>query len=356
MSTLQRRVGDYAILSEPGGQGATATILVGQHVRTGRRAALKPIQRVGDDLRELRHVSTLGHPNVVTLFEDFEHDGVPYIAMEFMERGSLRPLIGTLTPAQIFGAIEAILSGLQHAHDHGLVHRDAKPENVLVAADGTVKLADFGAAKSFAQVTLQATQAGLTVGTPAYMSPEQAIGDPTGPATDLYSTGLIAYELWLHTLPYPPTRNPIEQLVQHVREPILAPRSVDPALDAGIAAWLERMLAKDAADRPPSAREAWEQLEVIAAALLGPLWRRDAPIASAAAEPPVAPAPAAAAVVEPEAPESNTGGAAYITYHARRRAPVPRMVETSEAAEPPPPPPIVVKPSEAETVPPRAVW
>ena len=97
---------------------------------------------------ESRIAGSLGHPNMVTVHDYFEHDGIPYIAMEYMEQGSLRPFVGQLSLAQIGGVLEGLLAGLAHAHARGIVHRDLKPENLMITADGGIKIADFGIAKA----------------------------------------------------------------------------------------------------------------------------------------------------------------------------------------------------------------
>src|ERR671932_647850 len=127
-------------------------------------------------LRESRVAGSLSHPNIVTVHDYFEHDGTPYIAMEYVERGSLRPYVGHLSFAQIGGVLEGLLAGLAHAESHGIVHRDLKPENLMVTADGRVKIADFGIAKATTKMQTGAflTAAGMTIGTPRYMAPEQA--------------------------------------------------------------------------------------------------------------------------------------------------------------------------------------
>ena len=122
-----------------------------------RAVALKELDGLGATdptatvrfLREARLGGSLNHPNIVTVHEYFEHGGVPYIAMEFLPRGPLRPLVGTLTDPQVVGVLEGILAGLAHADEHGIVHRDLKPENVMRTKDGAVKIADFGIATAY---------------------------------------------------------------------------------------------------------------------------------------------------------------------------------------------------------------
>jgi serine/threonine protein kinase len=282
---MSAQVGDYEVRTELGDRGGMAVVHHATQSRLGRPVALKQVElRGGGELverfvREARRAGSLNHPNIVAVLDVFEHDDVPYIAMEYLERGSLRPWVGALSRPQILGVLEGVLAGLAHAHDHGIVHRDIKPENLLVTADGRVKLTDVGIARAYDKVTLRLTGPGMTVGTPAYMAPEQALGQDVGPWTDLYATGVVAYELLLGRLPHDDSATPVAALRRHVSEPPRAPRELDPHFDPRLAVWLEEMLAEDPRDRPREAREAWEQLEELALALHGPLWRRGARIA-----------------------------------------------------------------------------
>ena len=116
------------------------------------------------------------------MFDFLEQDGVPYIAMEYLERGSLRPFVGRMSLAQVAGVLEGLLAALSHAEAMQIVHRDVKPENLLVTGEGGIKIADFGIAKAMQQVATEEmlTPAGATVGTPAYMAPEQAMAQEIG--------------------------------------------------------------------------------------------------------------------------------------------------------------------------------
>ena len=151
--------------------------------------------------------------------------------MEYLERGSLRPLLSTLALPQVIGVLEGLLAGLAHAHGRGTVHRDLKPENVLVAANGTVKIADFGIAKAFdSEIGNPLTLTGTTVGTPAYMAPEQAMAGEVGPAADLYAVGVMAYEMLAGELPFHGSDVPMAIMLQHLHDPVppsarLAPTS-----------------------------------------------------------------------------------------------------------------------------------
>jgi serine/threonine protein kinase len=282
---MSGQVGDYEVLGELSDRGSMAVIYRAIRSPLGRPVALKQVDlRGGGELverfvREARVAGSLNHPNIVAVLDVFEHDDAPYIAMEYVERGSLRPWVGALSRPQALGVLEGVLAGLAHAHDHGVVHRDVKPENVLVTAAGRVKLTDVGIARAYDKATLRLTGPGMTVGTPAYMAPEQALGQDVGPWTDLYATGIVAYELLLGRLPYDRRETPVATLLRHVYDPPRPPRELDPLFEPRLAQWLEEMLAKDPRDRPRDAREAWDQLEELALALHGPLWRRAAGIA-----------------------------------------------------------------------------
>ena len=190
-----RRVGRFELIEEVG-RGGMGVVYRARQTDLERDVAVKelPAFHATDEtfvarfLRESRIAGSLQHPNIVTVYDYFEHDGVPYIAMEYVDRGSLRPLMRNLTLAQVAGVLEGMLAGLAHAETRGIVHRDMKPENLMVTSDGTIKIADFGIAKAFNQAAATsgfATRTGTTVGTPAYMAPEQAMAKDIGPWTDL---------------------------------------------------------------------------------------------------------------------------------------------------------------------------
>ena len=154
-SAVTRSVGRYEILREVG-RGGMAIVYLARQTDLDRYVALKelgafharPVVRPALPARVAAWPARSSHPNIVTVHDYFEHDGTPYIAMEYVERGSLRPYVGRLTLAQIGGVLEGLLAGLAHAEPHGIVHRDLKPENLMVTADGRVKIADFGIAKA----------------------------------------------------------------------------------------------------------------------------------------------------------------------------------------------------------------
>jgi serine/threonine protein kinase len=196
MADIPQQVGPYRIVKVLGRGGMAVVYLAFQPV-LAREVAVKELARVGVSdpamaqrfIREARVAGSLNHPNVVTVYDFLEQDGVPYIAMEYLERGSLRPFVGKLSLAQAAGVLEGLLAALSHAESMGIVHRDVKPENLLVTAEGGVKIADFGIAKALQQVATEEmlTPAGATVGTPAYMAPEQRDGQEVDARADQYA-------------------------------------------------------------------------------------------------------------------------------------------------------------------------
>src|SRR4051812_12021849 len=280
-----KTVGRYAMYREIG-RGGMATVHLARQTDLDRLVALKELAafHASDPtwakrfLRESRVAGSLSHPNIVTVYDYFEHDGTPYIAMEHVERGSLRAYVSRMTPAQIGGVMEGLLAGLAHAEASGIVHRDLKPENLMVTADGRVKIADFGIAKATTKMQTGAflTATGTTVGTPTYMAPEQAMAQDIGPWTDLYSVGCMAFELFTGNVPFHDSDAPMAILLRHVNEPIARVDAVDPSVDHRIADWIERLLVKDPAQRTRSAAAAWDDFEEILLSLLGPRWRREA--------------------------------------------------------------------------------
>ena len=265
-------------------RGGMAVVYLVRQPALDREVALKRLDLESEDptiaqrfVGEARLAATLNHPNVVTLFDFFEHEGVPYIAMEYVAGGSLRSLTGTLTLAQIFALLEGTLAGLAHAEEHGIAHRDLKPENLLVTQRGNVKIADFGIARAYNALSQRLTVTGKAMGTPAYMSPEQALNEPIGPATDLYALGVIVYELIAGQPPFG-ADTPVGVLYCHVHKPPPPLAALAPATPPAVCKWVHWLLAKAPRERPRSARQAWDALEEIAVAELGPYWRRAAAI------------------------------------------------------------------------------
>ena len=333
MPEVLKTVGRYEILREVG-RGGMAMVYLARQTDLDRFVALKELgafhasdpsfaQRF---LRESRVAGSLSHPNIVTVHDYFEHEGTPYIAMEYIERGSLRPYVGRMTLAQIGGVLEGLLAGLTHAESHGIVHRDLKPENLMVTADGRIKIADFGIAKATTKMQTGAflTATGTTVGTPTYMAPEQAMAQEIGPWTDLYSVGCMAFELFTGRVPFHDSDAPMAILLRHVNEPIPPVKSIRPEVDQRISDWIEKLLVKEPEKRTQNAQEAWDEFEEILLALLGPRWRREARLVEKAAEEdgakPLTPAPfQGTSVGSPQRSSSRSRGARRPTPGRSRR-------------------------------------
>src|SRR5437763_3941534 len=154
--------------------------------------------------REARAAAVLNHPNIVGVYDWGVTEGTYFMVMEFVSGHNLRTVLshaGRLEPAQVVEVIAQVLSALEHAHGHGIVHRDVKPENILIDDAGTVKVADFGLARAFADATISQVE-GTVTGTVQYLAPEQVQGDPADPRTDLYATGIVMFELLTGQPPY----------------------------------------------------------------------------------------------------------------------------------------------------------
>jgi serine/threonine protein kinase len=336
MPDLARTVGRYELLDQIG-RGGMAVVYRARQTDLGRFVALKQLKVLDDDdpsyaqrfIRESRVAGSLSHPNIVTVFDYFEHAGTPYIAMEYMRRGSLRPYVGDLTLPQIAGVLEDLLAGLAHAEAEGIVHRDLKPENLMVTSQGSVKIADFGIAKATTHIYTEAfkTRTGTTIGTPLYMAPEQAMAQEVGPWTDLYSVGCMAFELLIGRVPFHDVAEPIAIMMRQINEPIPSVRSIRTEIDEGLSDWIDALLEKDPGARTRSVVDAREELEEIIIGLLGPRWRRESRLPEQAKRSPT-PAPSD----EPGAP----GESRPYTPPPKDLPPGPLRPETPAPDAPPP--------------------
>lgn len=212
-SEIPRQIGRYEIVRELG-KGAMGIVYEGRDPIIGRRVAIKTARKdivetggrgpeiMERFLREARAAGTLSHPNIITIFEADEDRGLAYIAMEYIESGTLRDLIAQkrrLDPERIVAIGAAICNALALAHDQGIVHRDIKPANMMMLPDGSVKVADFGIAHVSDS---NLTQEGSMIGTPFYMSPEQFMAQKVDGRSDLFSVGIILYELLTGERPF----------------------------------------------------------------------------------------------------------------------------------------------------------
>ena len=236
------------------GRGGMSEVWRAEDLELGRLVAIKLLAADADTARferEARAVASLAHPNITQLYDYGEEDARPYMVLEYVPGGTLEEQLRDqklLPDEETFGIAAGIAAGLAHAHDRGVVHRDLKPANVLFDEDGRPKLADFGIARMAAgEGTL--TEAGTVLGTAAYISPEQAMGEPATAASDVYSFGVILYRLLTGRLPFE-SNDALRLVMLHRDEPappISQFRSdAPPALESTALA----ALAKNPADRP----------------------------------------------------------------------------------------------------------
>jgi serine/threonine-protein kinase len=264
-------------------RGGMATVYQAVDTRLTRTVAVKVMHvGLGDDVefarkfdREARAAARLSHPNVVSVFDQGQgvldgHTVRPYIVMEYVDGPTLRDLIvdeAPMTPARALEVLEPVLAALAAAHDAGLVHRDVKPENVLISDRGQIKVADFGLAKAVSSQTSTATQ-GLLIGTVSYLPPELVVSGRADARSDVYSTGVVLFELLTGRKPHT-GETPIQVAYAHVHNDVPAPSAVAPA--AGIPPYVDALVlaatAREASARPHDARVLLTQVRRARAAL-----------------------------------------------------------------------------------------
>ncbi len=259
------------------GQGAMGLVFRAYHVQLQRTGAVKVLQGISpdpDSTARFRHeaqaIAQMRHPNIVNVYDFGEHEGVPYMIIEYVPGGSLANRLsnGPLDTATALKYLRGIAAGLDHAHGLGIVHRDVKPANVLLEKDDTPVLADFGLAKLLQGSSLK-SMTGVTTGTPAYMAPEQVTGTRVGPAADRYALATIAYEMLTGVIPFD-GEGLMELLYAHVHREPVPPSVRNSSLGPRVDAVIMRGLAKD-----PNAR--WETCAAMIDALGAALTRRPEP-------------------------------------------------------------------------------
>jgi beta-lactam-binding protein with PASTA domain/predicted Ser/Thr protein kinase len=253
--------GRYKIVRKLGA-GGMANVYLAEDQELGRRVAIKILndrhandeQFVERFRREAKNAAGLSHPNIVSIFDRGEAEGTYYIAMEYLDGRSLKELISGRGPAPINVAVDyarQILAALRIAHRQGLVHRDIKPHNVLVDGEGRVKVTDFGIARAGPS---QMTEEGSIIGTAQYLSPEQAQGAPVTPASDLYSVGIVLYELLTGSVPFA-GESPVELAMKHLSKVPEPPSRIRPEVPRDLDFVVMRALAKAPSERYQSADE-----------------------------------------------------------------------------------------------------
>jgi len=272
-----RMLGDRYEIGAVIGRGGMAEVHEGRDLRLGRRVAIKILR---PDLakdpsfqarfrREAQSAASLNHPNIVAVYDTGqdtlspEGDNgepavvVPYIVMEFVDGMTLRQIVASgrrLLPERALEITAGILSALDYAHRHGIVHRDIKPANVMLTRTGDVKVMDFGIARAINDVSSTMTSASAVMGTAQYLSPEQARGEVVDARSDLYSTGVVLFELLTGRAPFTGD-SAVAIAYQHVSEMPAIPSTIDPGVSPEIDAVVMRALAKRADDRYQSASD-----------------------------------------------------------------------------------------------------
>ncbi|MBS1249493.1 MAG: Serine/threonine-protein kinase PrkC [Chloroflexi bacterium] len=256
---LGENVGPYRLMEQLG-QGGMATVYKAYHARLDRYVAFKALHPAfmqdpnfeARFQREARVVAKLEHTNIVPIYDFAEHGGRPYLVLKYVEGETLkaRLLRNDLSKREIQDIFEAVSSALAYAHEQGILHRDVKPSNVLIAEEGRIYLADFGLAR-IAQAGESTLSTDMMLGTPQYISPEQAKGvSDLDQGSDIYSLGVMMYELLVGRVPFS-ADTPFSIIHDHIYSPLPLPREVNPEISNAVERVLLKALAKDRQDRYP---------------------------------------------------------------------------------------------------------
>ena len=269
------------------GRGGMADVHIGTDSRLGRRVAIKLLKpELATDpafrirfRREAQDAAKMAHPTIVRIFdagEETVHDAsgaelqVPFIIMEFVDGRLLSDLIaeGPLDPTEALRITSEVLTALEYSHRAGLVHRDIKPGNIMITSAGQVKVMDFGIARAVAESSATIAQTSTIMGTAQYFSPEQARGESVDARTDLYSAGIVLFEMLTGKAPFI-DQNPVAVAYQHVNQPVPVPSSINPRVSPALDAVVMRAVAKDRFARFQSAAEFRDAATAAAAGTVG---------------------------------------------------------------------------------------
>ena len=258
-------------------RGGMATVYEATDLRLDRTVAVKVMHEgLADDeefvrrfQREARSAARLAHPHVVSVFDTGDDHGTLFLVMEYVPGLTLRDLIrkeAPMSPARALAVIDPVLDALGAAHAAGILHRDVKPENVLLADDGRVKVADFGLARAINSETQHTATGGVLIGTVSYLSPELVVDGKADARADVYAAGVLIYEMLTGSKPHQ-ADSPIQVAYKHVHEDIPAPSATTPGIPPYVDALVARATARDAAMRPADARVLLHQVRRVRTAL-----------------------------------------------------------------------------------------
>ncbi len=261
-------------------RGGMASVYEATDIRLDRTVAVKVMHPgLGDDddfaqrfVREARAAARLNHPHVVGVYDQGDDDGVVFLAMEYVPGHTLRDVIrkeAPMSPSRALSLLEPVVSALAAAHRAGLIHRDVKPENVLIgdeAHGGRVKVADFGLAKAISSDTQHTATGGVLIGTVSYLAPELVVDGRADARADVYAAGVVLYELLTGNKPHE-GESPIQVAYRHVHEDVPPPSRVVPGLPAYVDALVARATARDRSQRPADASVLLHQIHRVAQAL-----------------------------------------------------------------------------------------
>ncbi len=283
----ERHIGKYIVKRELG-RGGMGAVYLAEQPGLGREVAIKELvpSAAADPialkrfLQEAQVMARFSHPNLVQLHDMEQIGGFNYIVLEFVRGKSLRDWLnrGAIPLPQVFAMMHGVLQALDYAHRHGIVHRDMKPENVLLSDEGAVKVADFGIARltdDSAAPGNTATKTGTTVGTPQYMSPEQVASSKVDGRSDLYSAGIMFYELVVGQPPFTASEadGPFTLMAKHVQAPPKPPSVHKPGLDMRLEEVILKSLSKRPEERYQTGQEFDEAVTKVADRLC-PGWQR----------------------------------------------------------------------------------
>ncbi len=253
-------VGPYLIVEQIG-RGGMAAVYKAYEESLARHVAIKVLPEFFAEAKEYRvrfqveavAVAKLRHQNILSVFAYGEENGTPYIVSEFVDGGTLADkLNGAMRVDEVVVLPMPIASALDYAHTQGVLHRDVKPSNIMLLGDGTPVLTDFGLAKLLESDTITLT--GTVLGTPEYMAPELCSGEVAGPRADIYSLGVVAYEMLTARVPFK-GNTPGATIVAQISDPLPPAHEVNPDLPRAIAEVLDKALSKDPNDRYETAQE-----------------------------------------------------------------------------------------------------